>query len=84
MGGGRLPWDVGRRDRRTRPPVLDVEAFADRVAEVLGPFLRDLGEVPTTLAVALGPAMAHLVRACQAVRGGSPHIEPIVEVVKPW
>ena len=83
VGGGWLPRDVGRRVRRARLPVHGLQAFADRVAEVLCPFLRDLGEVPHALAVALGPAMAQLVRARQAARGGYPHVEPIAEVPKP-
>ena len=77
VGGGGLPRDVGRRVRRARLPVHGLQAFADRVAEVLCPFLRDLREVPHAPAVALGPAMAQLVRASQAARGGYPHIEPV-------
>ena len=83
VGGRGLLRDVGLRVRRTGPPVFGVRAFADRVAEVLRPFLPDLGEVPHALAIALGPAMAQLVGARQAVRGGDPHVQPIVEVVKP-
>ena len=41
-----LPRDVGRRVRLARLPVLGVEAFAVRMAEVYHLFLRDLGEVP--------------------------------------
>ena len=55
VGGGRLPRDVRRRVRCARPPVLGVEAFVDRVAEVLRPCLRDLAEVPHALAVAVPP-----------------------------
>ena len=84
MWGGGLPQDLGRRIRRTTPPVLRVEAFGNRVAEVVRPFLRDLGEVPHTLAVALGAAMARLVRSSQIVREGHPHVEPIVEGQRPW
>ena len=69
MGGGGLPQDIGRWVRRARTAVLGVEAFADCVVEVLHPFLRDLGEILHALAVALGSAMAQLVRARQVVRG---------------
>ena len=63
VGGGRLPRDVGRWVRRARTAVLGVEACANRVPEVRGPFLPDLGETPRALAVALGPTVAQLVRA---------------------
>ena len=72
VGGRGLPRDVGYRVRRPRSPVLGVEPLADRVAEVLRPLLRDLREVPHTLAVALGSAVAQLVRARQPVWGGHP------------
>ena len=41
-----------------RSPVVTEEPFADRKAEVLGPLLRDLGEIPHNLDVALGTAVA--------------------------
>ena len=74
--GGGLPWDVGLRVRCASSLVFGVEALADCLVEVLRPFLRDLREVPHALAVALGPAMAYLVRARQAVRGGYPYVDP--------
>ena len=83
LGGGGLPWEVGLRVRCARSPVFGVQAPADCVAEVLRPFLRDLGQVPHALAVTVSPAMAQLVRARQAIRGGDPHAEPMVEVLKP-
>ena len=83
MGGRGLPRDVGRKVRRPRSPVLGVEPLADRVAEVLRPLLRDLGEVPHTLAVALGTAVAQLVRARLSVRRGHPYVEPVVEALEP-
>ena len=83
VGGRGLPRDVGRRVRRPGSPVLGLEPLADRVAEVLRPLLRDLGEVPHTLAVALGSAVAQLVRARQPVWGGHPYVEPVVEALKP-
>ena len=82
LGDGGLAWGVGRWVRRARALVLEVESFADRVAEVLRPLLRDLGEIPHALAVALGTAVAQLVRACQAESGGHPHVEPIVEALE--
>ena len=54
-GAAGLPRDVGRQVRHPGSPVLGVEPLADRVAEVLHPLVRDLGEVPHALAVALGP-----------------------------
>ena len=83
VGGSRLPREVGRRVWHARSPVLGVQALADSMAEVLRPLLRDLGQVPHALAAALGSTMAQVVRARQAVRAGYPHVEPIVEVVKP-
>ena len=83
VGGRGLPRDVGRWVRVAGPLVLGVSTRADCVEEVFSALLRDLGEVPLALGVALGRAVAQLVRAHQAVRGGDPHFEPIVEVLKP-
>ena len=78
VGGGRLPRNVGCRGRHARLPVLGVHTVADNVAEVPRPFVRDLGDVPHAVAVALGPTVVHVVQARQAIPGGYPHVEPIV------
>ena len=57
VGCGGLRRNVGRWVRRARAPVLRVEAFTDRVADVLCLLIRELGEKPHALAVALGPAL---------------------------
>ena len=83
-GGGGRP-AAGRRTLgpRSRAPVLGVEPFADRMAEVLRPLLRDLGEILHALAAALGTAVAQLVRARKAAWRGHPHLKAIVEALQP-
>ena len=83
VGGRERPQDVGCWVRGTGPLVFGLQTLADCVAEYSVHFSDILEKYPHTLAIALCPAIAQLVWARQAVRGGDPHIQPIVEVLKP-